>query len=238
MNDSTQQMQLAAYRLMRGAKLLAPPGCEARIRSVLPPGGDIESLDTLANGWTTLRATKMVPMEPPAVDEPRVIGHSRYQVNHAWDVDAHLSAGDHGVVFTGDSSYHTAFFEATLNQPRTFIRGEGATIDEAEDKAWGQYQQVTANDHVHEFEPRQHRNGAGFCKHCGLFQPKVFTPEQLNSYCDICGVGTFWCSIGDRVFCRDHKPTNIEERRLLREKARQNGERVSELDELFDELGS
>lgn len=93
------------------------------------------------------------------------------QENHD-KVDKHLS-----------KAYVTAFFEAFPSNPKTFIRGEGKTIEEAETKAWNQYQKYIACNE-HEFERRGYTNGAGFCKNCGLFKSKAFPTVERCSVCN------------------------------------------------------
>ncbi|CDO35036.1 hypothetical protein [Novosphingobium sp. KN65.2] len=71
----------------------------------------------------------------------------------------------------------TPFFEAFPKG--TFIRGEGATIAEAELRAFEQYQRDLACDHVwgRQRPGRDcYTNGAGWCRKCGGFRGSMF-PE-------------------------------------------------------------
>lgn len=147
-----------------------------------------------------------------------------YECIFAWPENCFVQGGDGGVVFTecklektlmdpvdavttivtGEGKhkhYRTSFFEAFPKIPDTFIRGEGATIEEAEAKAWQQYQHFLSckGPNGHEFEARGYRNGAGFCKHCGMFGSDTIPPIHP---CKVCGVltwyhedteGGFWC---------------------------------------------
>jgi len=102
-----------------------------------------------------------------------------YDCQCDWPEDCAVQAGDNGFVFdtkdhTGD--YRTSFFEAFPRTPATFLRGEGATIAEAELSAWKQYEKILSCAE-HEFERRGYDNGGGFCKHCGLFMV-VFEPTK------------------------------------------------------------
>lgn len=125
-----------------------------------------------------------------------------YDSPHAWPTGTFLQAGDSGIVFTKGtlneafadpdkgaqivsaalggpqpkSSYRTAFFEAFPNDPDTFIRGEGQTIAEADLNAYTQFLKFKACKE-HNYEKRGYKNGAGFCKHCGMFKSEAFTPE-------------------------------------------------------------
>ena len=109
---------------------------------------------------------------------------------YEWPEGSFLQAGHKGIVLSASGrSYTTAFLEAFLKG--TFIRGEGATIEEAETAAWEKFQRSESCP-KHEWESRGYTNGAGFCKHCNFFKSKVFTGEDLNQFCEICHVGTTW----------------------------------------------
>ena len=96
-------------------------------------------------------------------------------------------------------SYRTAFFEAFL--PDTFIRGEGATPEEAEAKAWQQYQREISCKHE-VFEKRGYKNGAGFCVGCGGFRFDVFEPDE---HCCVCGKATYHTyDKNNNWYCKDH----------------------------------
>lgn len=152
----------------------------------------------------------------------RLIDHTDVPMACAWPQDCYVQGGDGGLVLPKGSlskflngepvntegAYFTSFVEAFPINPDTFIRGEGATIAEAEQQAWARYQQYLScpGSTGHEFEARGYRNGAGFCMHCGMFASKVFTPEQLGLYCATCGVPTFWSEVDGKTYCRDHKP--------------------------------
>lgn len=96
-------------------------------------------------------------------------------------------------------SYTTAFFEAFPRNPDTFIRGEGATIEEAETKAWNAFMKFSACEHP-EFEKRKYRNGAGFCVKCGMFKSKAFKPWEK---CVVCKKPTFYHQVDENtVMCK------------------------------------
>lgn len=128
------------------------------------------------------------------------IGTEDYACLKTWPQDCMVQCGGRGLVFPGGhlekvlskktkdplkgltdaiadtDTYETAFFEAFPNNPSTFIRGEGKTIEDAEASAWKQFQKFSACK-GHEYEKRGYKNGAGFCKNCGMFKSKVFEPE-------------------------------------------------------------
>lgn len=86
----------------------------------------------------------------------------------AWPDDCTVQWG-HGLIPA------TPFFEAF--PPGTFIRGEGATIAEAEQKAFAKYQRDLACNHVwgRQRPGREvYLNGAGWCRKCGSFRGKMF----------------------------------------------------------------
>lgn len=97
---------------------------------------------------------------------------------HPWPEGMFIQGGKSGVVFNNDgSSYRTAFVEAF---PDTFLRGEGATIAEAEDACWAKYQHLIscpAHPQHGPFEARNYTNGAGFCTQCGAWFSKVCEPS-------------------------------------------------------------
>ena len=110
-------------------------------------------------------------------------GAWRYQPENEpkkpWPEDTVVQWGVGGLVFRDEDkggNYVTAFFEAFPKDPDTFIRGEGATVAEAEENAFAQFEKYLACP-GHEFERRGYINGAGFCKHCDLFAGSIF--EEL-----------------------------------------------------------
>lgn len=105
-----------------------------------------------------------------------------------------------------DECYETAFFEAFPNTPSCFIRGEGKTIEEAEEMAWKKYQKIlTCN---HEMERRDRTDGYAYCNHCS-YSSKVFEP--LTKCCK-CGKSTAYSTdYKDNYYCKKHsytKPKN------------------------------
>lgn len=107
-----------------------------------------------------------------------------FNCNFPWEESTFVQCGDDGVVFSTKKSYHTAFFEAFPKSPDCFLRGEGATIEEAEQKCWQYYQNVL-NCKTHEFEAGKYINGEGICKHCRLFQTDVLTPKFNCLECNL-----------------------------------------------------
>ena len=129
----------------------------------------------------------------------------------AWPEDCMVQWGSNGIVLSRNSeTYETAFFEAFPRNPNTFIRGEGASVEEAELKAFEQLERYLAcPEHV--FERSGYRNGAGICIHCGLFRSNIFEPLET---CSICGKPTFWSMRDGQWFCEKHALERPEEREL------------------------
>jgi hypothetical protein len=116
----------------------------------------------------------------------------------------------------------TAFFEAFPRDPSTFIRGEGATIEEAEEKAWGKYERILACP-GHEFERKGYTSGAAICKNCNLFMSEVFEP---STKCVVCDKPTNYSTDKDgNYYCEDHKSQIPEDKKHYLQKAAEESER-------------
>lgn len=81
-----------------------------------------------------------------------------------WPADCLVQWGADGLVIGDGDSYTTAFFEAFPEG--SFIRGEGATISEAEMDALIQWRMISAcKEHL--WSRKEHRNGVATCRRCG-----------------------------------------------------------------------
>lgn len=111
-----------------------------------------------------------------------LIAHTDVEARHPWPEDMFIQGGKRGVVFVRGTSdtYWTAFVEAFPGG--TFIRGQGATVEEAEDAAWAKYQTFLNCDGTGQphgpFEARHYENGSGFCTRCGAWMSGVCEPSQ------------------------------------------------------------
>ena len=156
-------------------------------------------------------ASMTVPNET-AGGPARLIKNTDVATTKAWPVEMFIQGGKSGLVLVrAGSNYLTAFVE--VFPAGSFIRGEGATITEAEASAWAQYQAGLGC--AHEYEARGYTNGAGFCKKCGQFGTGVFTGAQLGQLCAVCEAGTTWCRYSPtaswdpgRAFPHDPDPEN------------------------------
>ncbi|EOU1990218.1 hypothetical protein [Clostridium perfringens] len=124
-----------------------------------------------------------------------------YRLVHEWK-NWTIHCSNTGIVFNSKGDcYETAFFEVYPKDPDTFIRGQGKTINEAEEEAWKQYEKII-NCHKHEFERRGYENGLGFCKHCGLLKSKAFKPSHN---CVICNKATYYkTDKNGNYYCKNH----------------------------------
>lgn len=112
---------------------------------------------------------------------PIVAEHHRWKdAGHTprddWPEDCLVQWGSAGVVLSADGgARETAFFEAFPGQGG-FIRGEGGSIPEAEDRALAQYRAKTACEHA--WSRRRYTNGGAICRKCGGFAT-VFQPVHM-----------------------------------------------------------
>ena len=222
--DPDDRAAAQRYRFARGCEFVVPVGQVEEVKALLPAGTEfVEEPDGV--GHVNLKVATPVDVPEPVLKGERLVGHGRHVPQHPWPVGTAMSAGRSGVVLSKSGSYQTAFWEVYPLDPQTVIRGEGATVQEAEDNAWAQYQRIVDPGHEHEFETRGYRNGAGFCKHCGLFMVDVFTLEEIGSLCHVCQTPTYWVVDGDRLYCEEHAPSREDREHPL-----------SPLEELFDAL--
>lgn len=104
-----------------------------------------------------------------------IFRREEYARRCAWPTDCFTQWGSTGVVFTKNGSYTTAFFEA-FPKDGGFIRGEGATIEEAERQAFRQYEKESVC--VHRFGRQGYLNGMGKCYRCGALK-RAFKPVHV-----------------------------------------------------------
>jgi hypothetical protein len=129
-----------------------------------------------------------------------------YECKKEWPEEIFVQCGGSGVVFSKEGNYSTAFFEAFPKSPSCFLRGEGATIEEAEEKCWNSYQKILVCDH--EMERRDRKDGYGYCKHCS-YSSMVFEP--LTKCCK-CGKPSY--KVKDykgNFYCDKHKVNKLRD---------------------------
>jgi hypothetical protein len=106
-----------------------------------------------------------------------------YSIVCAWPDDCYVQWGSHGVVLGKNGARVTAFFEAFPIHPKTYIRGEGPTVEAAERAAHKAFERY-GSCRGHEFERGSYTNGGGLCKHCRMFVSDAFEPSTT---CVVCG---------------------------------------------------
>lgn len=123
-----------------------------------------------------------------------------YTCKYDWPTECFVQCGGKGVVIGNQhrKGYVTAFFEAfPFNN---FIRGEGETIDLAEDAAWKKYQ-VMATCPEHRFIKSESRKRDAVCECCGFSIRDYYPPEKE---CSCCGKNNVSLYIYDQYFCLEH----------------------------------
>lgn len=106
-------------------------------------------------------------------------GH--YTPVHPWPEDCTVQWGDL------DGTRHPTFFEAFPKG--TYLRGEGATLEAAEGRAWAQHQREIACP-GHEWSPvgggqPERLDGVGWCVLCRRFESNVL---PVRTVCATCGL--------------------------------------------------
>lgn len=107
----------------------------------------------------------------------------------------------------------TAFFEAfpTCNGVGTFLRGEGATVEEAEAAAFVKYERASQCQHDKGWDRKGYTNGGAFCNGCGMFSGKIFEPTTL---CCICNTPTNQgYDVDKNWYCKEHQSLIPEEKK-------------------------
>ena len=105
-----------------------------------------------------------------------------YELKCDWPSDIFIQGGSSGVVFSRkNGSYTTAYIEAFPKSPDMFIRGEGATMEDAEKDAYDKYIRWTTCPE-HDFK-KINKEGMGRCEKCG-YMDYVFEPDYT---CILCG---------------------------------------------------
>lgn len=123
-----------------------------------------------------------------------------YHCQRDWPEDVYLQCGGKGVVIGNAKrpGYVTAFFEAFPF--KMFIRGEGTTVEDAEQKAWEKYQAVL-NCPSHTFIPEKNRPRNAVCSSCRFAEPNYYAPHHV---CNDCGKEHVNLSIDDAHYCASH----------------------------------
>lgn len=132
-----------------------------------------------------------------------------YLPHCAWGDDVRVQWGYCGVSINRKEQTVTpvkSFFEAFPPAPNnTFLRGEGDSVHDAEDRAFTQYEKMMACPQ-HEWDRRGRTDGYAYCKLCGMSQMAL---EPLTR-CAICDIPSSWTSRKEngekKHYCRFHDP--------------------------------
>ena len=134
-----------------------------------------------------------------------------YESPHNWD--CFVQGGDSGIVFSKNGNYETCFIEAFPKDPSCFIRGEGKTVEQADNDAWEKYQKIKVCNH--EMERRDRTDGYAYCKHCS-YSSTVFDPLTKCCKCNIPTAytkdyrGNWYCKKHARVKPKNPNPQRFE----------------------------
>lgn len=131
-----------------------------------------------------------------------------YLCHKDWPEGIHLQCGGNGIVL-GEKPYNTAFFEVFPKEPATFIRGEGITIELAEEAAWNKYQKIM-HCSGHEFT-REGKTTRGICSNCKLRLTDYFPPLD---FCSICNKENSNKNFNNIVFCFEHYLEEVKKTQL------------------------
>ena len=108
---------------------------------------------------------------------------------HPWPAETKLQGSESGLVLCDNGQYYnTAFFEAFphYGSLSTFLRGEGATLHEAEAKAWEKHQKIlSCREHqwTRNVNGDYREDGYAQCELCGL-KAEALTPLTLCKTCE------------------------------------------------------
>lgn len=115
----------------------------------------------------------------PRIAPQHLNGKDPYDLVCSWPDDAYVQWGGAGLVINcnhPEKSYTTAFFEVFPGDRSTaggIIRGEGATIADAEQDAFSHF--TRQSNCTHHWGREHYLNGGALCRHCRAFQT-VFKP--------------------------------------------------------------
>lgn len=130
-----------------------------------------------------------------------------YKCLQPWPEGSSAQCGGCGISQQDQRTLFSSYFLVYLHDPMdTFIRTDAGTIEEAESRAFQQYQR-SLDCKGHEYIHGPYTDGSGVCKHCGLYQSDVLEPLTT---CDTCGDHTAWRLIDDKWFCQKHDPLSTQ----------------------------
>jgi hypothetical protein len=165
-------------------------------------------LINLINIFLLIISTEVTPkMQIADQCKPGMYNAQGYTPTQAWKEDDYVQWGS-GIRIDRKNKVMVpvkAFFEAfPQGDNHTFLRGEGETLEEAEKKAFAQYETILKCA-KHEWEARGRTDGYGYCKHCEMSQSDVL---PITTFCCECNIPTAWKHVkgegGYKWYCRLH----------------------------------
>lgn len=107
---------------------------------------------------------------PPRIAPHHITETDPYRPKRPWPDNVMVQWGGQGLVMD-IHPYSTAFFEAfpdTGSGAGGFIRGEGKTLEAAEDDAFAQFSRENSCNHL--WGREHYTNGGQLCRHCRAFR--------------------------------------------------------------------
>lgn len=98
-----------------------------------------------------------------------------------WGDDCQVQWGGRGLVVGQEKSYQTAYFEAFPSTGSGFIRGEGETVQEAEENALKKRRKELECS-GHQWSRRKYLNGLCWCRVCGCSQSVMKSVVKLGDF--------------------------------------------------------
>lgn len=111
--------------------------------------------------------------------------HHDWPLSTVWNLNGSLDPTVNQMYGLGSVSMEV--FTHEPENAATMLGADGITFEECEEKCWEKYQEYQRCQHTFTRESPDgvhYTNGAGFCKHCGMFKSKAFEPETV---CTACG---------------------------------------------------
>lgn len=107
--------------------------------------------------------------------------HPEHTPSSDWEDDCQVQWGGRGLVVGKEKSYQTAYFEAFPSKGSGFIRGEGKTVQEAEEHALGKRRRELGCP-GHQWSRRKYLNGLCWCRVCGCSQSVMRPVLKLGEF--------------------------------------------------------
>lgn len=128
--------------------------------------------------------------------------HHDWPLSTVWNLNGSLDPTVNQMYGLGSVSMEV--FTHEPENAATMLGADGITFEECEEKCWEKYQEYQRCQHTFTRESPDgghYTNGAGFCKHCGMFKSQAFEPETV---CTSCGKhANLFSTLNDEWLCED-----------------------------------